>query len=455
MTRRTPRVACLVALGLLVSACAPKVAPPSVPGAPRFPDFIPPTAPANLAPPDVVRRHDDAWQLLQAGDLRGAERQFAALLKQTPAFYPSHAGLGYAALARKDFKDAVPNFDRALTGEPGYVPALVGRAEALLAIGDRAGALASFEAALAADPSRSSLRERVEVLRFRGLQDDIAAARKAAESGRLAEARQLYERAIAASPESPFLHRELATVERRDGTMAAALAHADKAIALDPNEPRSFILLGEIYEAQSEFARAADAYASAAALEPSNALSDKIQMLHERTAFAAMPVEYQAIEQSPTVTRGQLAALIGVHLDDLLKRARRRAPVVMTDTRGNWAAPWILAVTRAGVMDPYSNHTFQPNAIVRRADLAAAASQALSLIAVERPRVAAGWRNPRRRFPDLPPGHLGFPAAALAVEAGVMSPMDDGTFQLTRPVTGAEALAAVKKLEALAGSRAR
>ena len=34
--------------------------------------------------------------------------------------------------------------------------------------------------------------------------------------------------------------------------------------------------------------------------------------------------------------------------------------------RGNWAAPWIMAVARAGLMEVYPNHTFQPNAIVRR-----------------------------------------------------------------------------------------
>jgi hypothetical protein len=36
-----------------------------------------------------------------------------------------------------------------------------------------------------------------------------------------------------------------------------------------------------------------------------------------------------------------------------------------------------------------------------------------------------------------------------------MAPLEDGTFQLTRPVTGAEALAAVGKLEALSGERSR
>jgi tetratricopeptide (TPR) repeat protein len=455
VTRAARRWSAALGAAILLPACAARTVPAPAPGAPRFPEFVAPAVPANLAPPTVVQRHDAAWQSLQAGDLRAAERQFAAVLNEAPAFYPSAAGLGYVALARKDFKQAAADFDRAIAAEPGYVPALVGRGEALLASGDRAGALASFESAITVDPTRSALRERVEVLRFRGLQDDITAARKAAEGGQIAEAREIYTRAIAASPDSPFLHRELAAVERREGNLAAALAHAEKAVSLDPNEPRSFVLIGEIYEAQAQYDRAAEAYTAAAALEPSDLLSDRIDALRERAAFAAMPAEYQAIETAASLTRAQLAALIGVHLDGLLKRTRRRSAVVMTDTRGNWAAPWILAVTRAGVMEAYPNHTFQPNALVRRLDLASAASQALSLIAAEKPRLAAAWRNPRRRFPDLAPGHLNYAAAALVVEAGVMTPSADGSFELTRLVSGAEALAAVKKLLELAENRSR
>ena len=39
--------------------------------------------------------------------------------------------------------------------------------------------------------------------------------------------------------------------------------------------------------------------------------------MREKAAFEAMPAEYRTIEASPTVTRAQLAALLGV-------QARRR-----------------------------------------------------------------------------------------------------------------------------------
>src|SRR6476469_8161169 len=97
-------------------------------------------------------------------------------------------------------------------------------------------------------------------------------------------------------------------------------------------------------------------------------------------------------------------------------------------------------------MEVYPNHTYQPSAMVRRGEPAQAASQALSLMAPTNPRVAASRRNARGRFPDVPPGHLSYHAAAVAVETGVMTATPDGSFQLSRPVTGQEAVAAVAKL---------
>ena len=112
-----------------------------------------------------------------------------------------------------------------------------------------------------------------------------------------------------------------------------------------------------------------------------------------------------------------------------------------------------IPVTRAGFMDVYSNHTFQPAALVRRGDLAYAAGQILSVIALENPRLGASWRSARRKFPDIPPGHLRYRAASMAVEAGVMRTLENDAFQLSRPVTGAEAVAAVQRLADLAAQR--
>ena len=286
------------------------------------------------------------------------------------------------------------------------------------------------------------------MLKFRGVQQNIENARKAAEAGKLDEARRGYLAAIAASPESAFLYRELAAIEHKSGDHAPALVHAKQAADLDPADARALMLIAEILEGNREWAKAADAYAAANAVEPSEGASTRAELMREKAAFEAMPEEYRAIETSPTVTRGQLAALLGTRLGDLLRRAPGR-PVVVTDVRGNWALPWIQAVTRAGVIEPFPNHTFQPNTLVRRGDLAQAVSRVLGLIGAANPRLAARWREPRPTFADVGPTHLLYPPAARAVSAGIMAPLEGDTFQLTRAVTGSEARDAVTKLEAL------
>jgi len=446
----------IAALLAAVSACAPKApALPDPATATKYPDFMFPTVPERLGTPAALERHKAGWLWLQAGDLRQATRNFQASLKLTPGFYPAEAGLGYVELADKDHDNAVEHFDRAVTMNPEYVPALVGRGEALLGRGDREDALKSFEAAVALDASLAPLRSRIEVLRFRGLQDDVAAARKAAEAGRVDEARQAYQRALIASPQSPFLLRELAAVERRAGDLDAALKYAQQAVAAEPTEVRGLTLLAELYEGQGDLTRAVETYEAAVASEPDETTDRKILELRDKLLLASMPAEFQQIETAPTVTRAELAALLGVRLDELLRRAPRRSGAVITDTRGSWASPWIISVTRAGFMEVYPNHTFQPTSLVRRTDLAQVSSRVLSLIAAERPAVGASWKDARRKFPDISPGHLAYRAASMAAEAGVMRALDDGSFGLARPVTGAEAVAAVRRLEELAESARR
>ena len=99
-------------------ACAAKKIRRAPAGARRaeYPDFVFPAAPARLAPPAV--RHQVAWQWLQAGDLRAAERNFGAALKEAPAFYPSEAGLGYVRSRETTTSRRPSHFERALTANP-------------------------------------------------------------------------------------------------------------------------------------------------------------------------------------------------------------------------------------------------------------------------------------------------------------------------------------------------
>lgn len=444
----------LLAAAIAASACAPKIIPAPVVTTPKYPEFIRPTPPAPLARSAAAVNVDRGWAYLQTGDLKTAEREFAAALKNDPAFYPAETSLGYVELARKEAKAALPHFDRALDRQRDDVAALIGRGQSLLALGREADAISAFEAALAVDSGLADIRNRVDVLKFRAAEQEIAHARQAARAGRLDEAARAYANAIAASPDSPFLYRELGLVERQQDKSAEALEHFRTAVELDASDVRSLVQIGEILEARGDVDAAIQAYAEADGLEPSADIDRRIERARERVALAKLPAEYKAIDQAPQVTRADLAALIGIRLPQLLQGTPPRGDAALiTDVRNNWAQTWIMAVARAGIIEPFANHQFQPRTIVRRADLAQAMARLLGRIAAQRPAAAKEWESARLRFSDLAPGHLAYPAASASIAAGVMKPGPDNSFQPSRPVTGAEAVEAIAKVEALAGGK--
>ena len=149
--------------------------------------------------------------------------------------------------------------------------------------------------------------------------------------------------------------------------------------------------------------------------------------------MAAVPAEFRSLGTAPTVTRGQLAALVGIRLEPVLDKVTQRVTPVATDVRGHWAAPWILPVTQTGVMDVYPNHTFQPAARCCASDLARVVSQLLTIIAAQRSTDLAKWRAARPVFPDLPASNVYYGSAALAVSAGAMSALDDNGSRRGRP----------------------
>jgi tetratricopeptide (TPR) repeat protein len=436
---------------IAVSACTPAMTPAPIVTTPKFPEFVAPAVPSEFASTPAAINQNRGWAFLQSGDLKTAEHEFTAALKNNPRFYPAVTSFGYLELARKEPKAALAQFDKALEQQRTDVGALFGRGQALLALEQDSDALSAFEAVLAVDPGQAEARRRVDVLKFRVLEQEIAHARAAAGAGRLDEAAHAYETAITGQPDSPFLYRELAVVEQRQGREDAALERFKRAVELDPSDARSFAHIGEILENRGDFDGATQAYESAASLDSIPEVEKKLDALRERAALEKLPAEYRAIEQAPQVTRADLAALVGIRLGPLLQGAPAGDASLITDIRNNWAQTWIVAVARAGVMEPFANHAFQPRAIVRRADLAEATAKVLKIIGSSRPAVAKIWESARPHFSDLAPTHLAYPAASMAVGANVLQVGAEDTFQPSRAITGAEAMEAIGKLELLAG----
>lgn len=436
----------LVLCGYVLAGCATRL---PVVKTPIYPSYAFPTVPPELLGTPEAAEHERAWLYLQAGDLEEAERGFTKALRNSPAFHPSGAGLAFVGLARGQADAAVARFDQVLVQSPAYLPALLGRGEALL-VDDRVDeAIESFEAALVVDPALTSLRQRVAELRFVGLTDQVARARAASTGGRDADARAAYERLVAASPESGFLRIELAEVVLRLGDTDEALEQLGRAAELDSNVVAPWMLMSEVYLAMGDLDRAEQALRRAHAIEPGDDTQRRLADLEARRRTASLPPEYGDIESAERITRGQLAAVLGVRFNTFLAGAATGSTAIITDARDHWAYVWILEVAQSGIMEPDTNYRFRPEQIVTRAELAQVAIRVLHLTAGDaqlRPVSA------RASFSDLAPSHLSYPAAAEAVAVGVLQPLEQNMFQPERPVSGAEVMTAMGRLGGLVGA---
>jgi tetratricopeptide (TPR) repeat protein len=293
----------------------------------------------------------------------------------------------------------------------------------------------------------TELKGRVDVLRFRATQARLERAKAASDAGRLDEARAAYQQAIDASPESAFLYRELAAVEQRAGRLDRALDGYRKASELDPSDARSLAAIGSILEGQGDVIAALASFERARAIDPSEVADADLARVRGKAAVSKLPDQYRAIPTADSVTKGDIAALIGVRLETLVAQARP-SQAIITDIRGHWAERWITPVVRAGIMETLANYQFQPRTQIRRGDLALIVSRVLTLIATVRPEAAAKWKGARLKISDVSPAHLSYPAVSAAVASGVM-PLDGGAFHLLRPVSGAEAIDVAARVEAL------
>ena len=192
--------------------------------------------------PALARRRGLALPPDRRSRERRARVRGGAEARAAPLSRANRAGLRGAGAAR--LRRALTAFDAALEPRRAYVPALVGRGQALLASDRTEPALEAFEAALAARSLADRRARRVEVLRFRNVQDVIEAAQAAAAEGRVDEAR----RALRAG--ALDLARQRVPASRARPARAAAgnadraLEHLRRAVELDPADAVALVETG-------------------------------------------------------------------------------------------------------------------------------------------------------------------------------------------------------------------
>ena len=414
---------------------------------PEYPDFIFPGIPTTYSGGLQLQDQQSAWAFLQTGDLNTAELRFEELLEVDNLFFPAITGLGWVDLAEGRFQEAADQFRLALDQKKDYVPALVGYGDALYRLNDIINALQAFRLAVDAQPSLLRVERLVAELSLQVMTDRLVRARQFGEDGRLTDSAQAYREVIQASPDSAFLYVELARIKQQQNELPEALVVIGQALALDDTSAEAFLLQGDLFESNGELELAVSAYARADAIAPSELTSDALSRTRSALRAPDLPMEYRGIVTKVEITRGELAALLGVELSELLSDAGSGVSTpIFTDTRNHWASQWVIEVARAGVMRVDGRYQFEPDRVVRRGDLAEIIAATLLLIAEIDPESGRRWRAARPRFTDLTSGHLNFDSASIAVGADILDVYENDRFLPIRVVSGREAIDVVAKL---------
>ncbi|HXV61234.1 MAG TPA: tetratricopeptide repeat protein, partial [Vicinamibacteria bacterium] len=228
-------------------------------------------------------------------DWRNNETLFRRTVETAPESARSHFLLGAELLEKKAFVEAAKRFDDGLAIYPNHFGALMSLGEARLGAGEPGGAGEAFRSALRLVPSsaearRAAFEAALAHGRARARDGDFAAAEAAFRSGvelgagepsawnllglvteqqgRVTEAREAYERALASDSDYVPALLNLASIRSNSGELEAAEETFRRAIGLAPDSYEAYNGLGIVLARQGRRLEAVEAFERAIAIEP-------------------------------------------------------------------------------------------------------------------------------------------------------------------------------------------
>jgi len=399
-------------------------------------------APSTLSPSQQTT-FEQGWQALTTDNLELAARILEGLARERRGDPSVEAALGYLDLRTGNRRVAENRFATALEKEPSLEAAQAGWFLTALAAGENETAFERLQPLGRDHPENLLFREFLPMLQLELAEARLQQGRSLRQEERYQEAAELYREAVEIAPEASGLYIELAAVELAAGEFRNAAEHAAQAIELDPGNIEAYRIRGDALREAGDLEFALEAYRQAMLRSPDDSeLAARYQETSRAFERETLPSQYFSIAEAARLTREALAALLFVKLRGVFGDVSRRPDVIITDIGDSWARQAIRDVVAARILDVYPNHTFQPEALVRRADLAVAFANAMRALAPgDTPE-----RPPDVAIADVPPDNLNYPPVALSVSLGLLSIDRSGEFGPQRFVTGSEAIAAADAL---------
>ncbi len=388
----------------------------------------------------------DAWDALRAGRPEQARKYLMKLGTASPI---RETGLAYVDLFLSNFGDAEARFKSSLNAVPGMVPSHVGLAQIYESRRDRDKTLAEYRAILDLDPGNRWAAPRYEALRGELIKDATAAARTALAAGNRVTARNEFLKVLTYDPNATGAHLELARLYRQEKNTAEALAHFKAAMAAVTDDKALLREYAEFLAESGELGQSLEVLEKLAAASPKDpAIGKRVEELKTKLGVYEIPSQYDAIPSLESVTREDLAALIGVKFEKELQAPARTE--ILVDIATSWAQRYIVQAASLGIIRASVNHTFQPRRVINRAELADAAVRLIGVLQERGAKFVPIVETRRIQIADVAPDHPYFASITRALGYEIMALTPERKFEAERTVSGEDAIRTIDLIQKLA-----
>ena len=440
--RRMKKFIFLLSLLLFLTACPAPQAPP--------PGKLPPT---QRIPATAEEAYYKGLENLNRGNFESAIQFFNLAIQKNPKYAKAFQGLGDAYAAQEKYELAEKNYLEALELDPRSLPTLLGLGSVQVKQGNHQKALETYRKALEISPQNPVVLNRLKTLQSTDFDVHFQKGLELKQQGQLDAALEEFQAAQRFSPQQvgPLVEIGYIFLEKQD--YEEAEKYFQRALTLNPDFVFALLGAGRVRLAKGDLEKAREYFEKVLGLDPENKQAQEFMEKLRESASTAKPVpkEYQEIATRQAITRGDLAVLIliGLDLEEKIKAspelvsAYRVQPI--SDIAGHPAKSYIVKVTAYGLMEVFPDHTFQPDEVVTRGELAATIDRIFK--AFSKPLTMVPTPTHETSFKDVLPENIYYQAVVSVSQAGIMNGASDSEFGLDKPVSGSEAMGIIAKVK--------
>jgi len=380
---------------------------------------------------------EDAWNNLKQGRVKQAEKIIEKLGRESPFYY---VGLGYASFILNRLNEAEGAFKQSLSDYPEMSAAHIGLAQVYQKTGRDKQAFIEFREVLKTDPNNIWMKQSYEDLRVRKTDQALDEAQTFFVQKDIQKSKRAYLEALFYSPQSPEAHLALARIYKGEMNFQNALIHLRAASENDPKNQDILKLYGEALFEAEDYPRSLEIYEQILERSPGdNEIKAQVDRLKNRLGIFELPSQYQAIPAAEAISKEEIAALLAIKFKDIIEEPRTKPPIII-DIATSWASKYILKITSLGILDVYSNHTFQPKKIITRAEMADILYRFINYLKGKNFAFIVQIPPEKIQISDVSPDNYYYQPILRIISYDIMDLSADRSFNPDLPISGQETI---------------